>query len=107
MCFQVYNDSIFDLLDESMPALAGRTSLRLKEDAAGRIFVAGLSEVGSNPMFVEIAEPIDQASKYGWRVVCNTAQTLTLAPSTNQLDTQDAKHLYLRVLVSANRVYSI
>lgn len=57
---QVYNDSIFDLLDESMPALAGRTSLRLKEDASGRVFVAGLSEVRPNPHTRrQHAEPAD------------------------------------------------
>lgn len=43
---QVYNESIFDLLDEPPPGAVGpRPALKLKEDAQGRVFVAGLSEV--------------------------------------------------------------
>ena len=42
---QVYNDTIYDLLDENAFGLGGRASLRLKEDGDGRVFVAGLSEV--------------------------------------------------------------
>ena len=42
---QVYNDTIYDLLDENAFGLAGRASLRLKEDASGRVFVANLLEV--------------------------------------------------------------
>jgi hypothetical protein len=43
---QVYNENIFDLLDEPAPGAVGpRPALKLKEDAQGRIFVAGLSEV--------------------------------------------------------------
>lgn len=45
--YEVYNDSIFDLLDEGGPGPGGRPSLKLKEDATGRVFVAGLSEVRS------------------------------------------------------------
>lgn len=43
--FQVYNDSVHDLLDESAHGAGGRPALRLKEDASGRVLVAGLSEV--------------------------------------------------------------
>ena len=43
---QVYNENIFDLLDEPAPgALGPRPALKLKEDSKGRVFVAGLSEV--------------------------------------------------------------
>ena len=42
---QIYNDTIFDLLDENAFGLGGRASLRLKEDVDGRVFVAGLCEV--------------------------------------------------------------
>lgn len=43
---QVYNEQIYDLLDEAgVGPLGQRTALRLKEDALGRVFVAGLSEV--------------------------------------------------------------
>ena len=44
---QVYNDTIYDLLDENAFGLGGRASLRLKEDAAGRVIVAGLREVSA------------------------------------------------------------
>lgn len=45
---QVYNEQIYDLLDEQgVGPLAQRAALRLKEDAMGRVFVAGLSEVSS------------------------------------------------------------
>lgn len=43
---QVYNEQIYDLLDEQgVGPLGHRAALRLKEDALGRVFVAGLSEV--------------------------------------------------------------
>jgi hypothetical protein len=43
---QVYNEQIYDLLDEQgVGALGQRGALKLKEDAVGRVFVAGLSEV--------------------------------------------------------------
>ena len=38
----MYNDTIYDLLDENAFGLGGRASLRLKEDGDGRVFVAGL-----------------------------------------------------------------
>ena len=41
--YEVYNEQLYDLLDDSAVPLAGRAALRLKEDAAGRVFVAGLS----------------------------------------------------------------
>lgn len=42
----MYNENIFDLLDEPPPgALGPRPALKLKEDSKGRVFVAGLSEV--------------------------------------------------------------
>ena len=45
---QVYNECIYDLLEEQPAgALGPRPPLRLKEDAHGRVFVAGLSEVGA------------------------------------------------------------
>ena len=57
----MYNDSIFDLLEDGMPSLAGRTPLRLKEDAAGRVFVAGLSEVGrTSHVYRYLTELLDQ-----------------------------------------------
>ncbi|KAK9917104.1 hypothetical protein WJX75_000928 [Coccomyxa subellipsoidea] len=44
--YEVYNENIFDLLDEPAPgALGPRPALKLKEDSMGRVFVAGLSEV--------------------------------------------------------------
>ncbi|BDA50338.1 probable Kinesin-like protein KIF22 at N-terminal half [Coccomyxa sp. Obi] len=44
--YEVYNENIFDLLDEPAPgALGPRPALKLKEDSKGRVFVAGLSEV--------------------------------------------------------------
>ncbi len=44
----MYNESIFDLLDEPPPgALGPRPALKLKEDSKGRVFVAGLSEVNT------------------------------------------------------------
>ncbi|RMZ55937.1 hypothetical protein APUTEX25_004361 [Auxenochlorella protothecoides] len=43
--FEIYNETIHDLLDEAGAAAPGaRPSLRLKEDAEGRVFVAGLSQ---------------------------------------------------------------
>ena len=43
---QVYNEQIYDLLDEQgVGPLGQRGVLKLKEDARGRVFVAGLSEV--------------------------------------------------------------
>lgn len=43
---QVYNEQIYDLLDEhGVGPLGQRAALRLKEDTLGRVFVAGLSEV--------------------------------------------------------------
>jgi len=43
---QVYNEQIYDLLDEQgVGPLGHRAALRLKEDMLGRVFVAGLSEV--------------------------------------------------------------
>ena len=45
-CVQVYNEQIYDLLDEQgVGPLGQRGALKLKEDALGRVFVAGLSEV--------------------------------------------------------------
>ncbi|PRW57364.1 Kinesin KIF19 [Chlorella sorokiniana] len=48
--YEVYNEQIYDLLDEhGVGPLGQRAALRLKEDTLGRVFVAGLSEaeVGS------------------------------------------------------------
>lgn len=44
---QVHKDNIYDLIEQSRrPApIGGRTSLPIKEDAQGRIFIAGLAEV--------------------------------------------------------------
>lgn len=45
---QVYNEQIYDLLDDSTGGgapLGARPTLRLKEDALGRVFVAGLSKL--------------------------------------------------------------
>ena len=42
---QVYNERIFDLLNEGLPPLEGWRHLELKEDAHGRVFVDGLKEV--------------------------------------------------------------
>ena len=45
-CPQVYNEQIYDLLDETgVGSLGQRPALRLKEDSHGRVFVAGLLEV--------------------------------------------------------------
>ncbi len=45
---QVYNEQIYDLLDEQgVGPLGQRAPLRLKEDSLGRVFVAGLAEVGA------------------------------------------------------------
>lgn len=43
----MYNEQIYDLLEEQGPGLplGPRPTLRLKEDTMGRVFVAGLSEV--------------------------------------------------------------
>ena len=42
----MYNEQIYDLLDEQgVGPLGQRGALKLKEDAVGRVFVAGLSEV--------------------------------------------------------------
>ena len=47
---QVYNEQIYDLLDEQgIGPLGQRGLLKLKEDAVGRVFVAGLSEVWPAP----------------------------------------------------------
>lgn len=44
--YEVYNEQIYDLLDEhGVGPLGQRAPLRLKEDSLGRVFVAGLSEV--------------------------------------------------------------
>ena len=42
---QVYNERIFDLLNEGLPPLEGWRHLEVKEDAQGRVFVDGLKEV--------------------------------------------------------------
>ncbi|KAL4448014.1 hypothetical protein ABPG75_005233 [Micractinium tetrahymenae] len=43
--YEVYNEQIYDLLDEQgVGPLGQRAPLRLKEDSLGRVFVAGLSE---------------------------------------------------------------
>eukprot|EP00887_Chlorella_sp_A99_P004608 scaffold4.g4608.t1 len=43
--YEVYNEQIYDLLDDAGGGpLGARVPLRLKEDAEGRVFVAGLSE---------------------------------------------------------------
>lgn len=42
---QVYNERIFDLLNEGVPPLEGWRHLELKEDAHGGVFVDGLKEV--------------------------------------------------------------
>ncbi len=42
---QVYNECLYDLLDEaSVGGLGPRPRLQVKEDAQSRVFVAGLSE---------------------------------------------------------------
>ena len=41
--YEVYNEQIFDLLDEE--GAGARQKLQLKEDPHGRVFVGGLSEV--------------------------------------------------------------
>lgn len=47
--FEIYNETIHDLLDEGassgLPVGPSRQTLRLKEDADGRVFVAGLSRL--------------------------------------------------------------
>ncbi|KAL4444957.1 hypothetical protein ABPG77_004007 [Micractinium sp. CCAP 211/92] len=44
--YEVYNEQIYDLLDEQgVGPLGQRAPLRLKEDSLGRVFVAGLAEV--------------------------------------------------------------
>ena len=50
-CVQVYNEQIYDLLDEQgVGPLGQRGALKLKEDALGRVFVAGLAEVRWPPI---------------------------------------------------------
>lgn len=44
--FEIYNETVYDLLDEHAGAGPGpRPALRLKEDAEGRVFVAGLARL--------------------------------------------------------------
>ena len=47
MASQVYHESIFDLLDQCrrLQAIGPRPTLPIKEDAQGRIFVVGLTQV--------------------------------------------------------------
>ncbi len=42
---QVYNERIFDLLNEGLPPLEGWRHLELKEDNYGKVFIDGLKEV--------------------------------------------------------------
>ena len=44
MLWQVYNERIYDLLNEGVPPLEGWKHLELKENSHGGIFVEGLKE---------------------------------------------------------------
>lgn len=43
--YEIYNESIFDLLRQDPAPIGGRPALRLKEDGQGRMFVDGAQEV--------------------------------------------------------------
>lgn len=68
---QVYNEQIYDLLDEhGVGPLGQRAALRLKEDTLGRVFVAGLSEVRTGAAWPESWLRVTEAACAG---LCATA----------------------------------
>ena len=58
-CAQVYNERIYDLLNDGVPPLEGWKHLELKEDSHGRVFVDGLKEVGGSSNMQSLSEAVD------------------------------------------------
>ena len=73
----MYNESIYDLLEEQPAgALGPRPTLRLKEDAHGRVFVAGLSEARASQLPAVTSSFVTQKTVFAGSVVLRTANSL-------------------------------